>query len=556
MATKEYSFLIGDPVWAKMKGFSAWPGKIEMPPEHLKRPITKKVMHCVFFFGSYDYGWLPESDLKPYAEFKSKMNTTKKSVKKAIDEIEAYIAGGCKSNAATIVATSKAASKATPMKKTPKKEAGSGNDSKLDASSAEDDEDAEFDALFSESKTPAKTPASSGKKRNKSAEGNNGEVDSASKPKKAKTKTPNKKAAKAEEKSAKSEEDDLESTGAETDDGTPNHINNRKSATSAVSSFLDRPYLNRPPPSSPTLIESASKVMAEKDIQPSTLKFGFLGLGIMGSGIVKNLLNSGHSVTVWNRTLEKCKDFVKAGAKEALTPGDVIAESDITFSCVADPQVAKDMVFGNCGVLTEINTTKGYVEMTGIDADTSQDIAEAISLKGGRYLEAQVQGSKEQSSEGSLVLLVAGDKSLFDDCTSCFQAMGKNSFYLGEVGNASKMNLVLQLMGGVALAGLAEGMALADRAGLQQKDILEVLQLTGLACPLMVEKGKAIIEGGFPTSHPLKHMQKDLKLSLNMGDQLDQPLPLTASANEVFKHAKRLGYGDHDTSAVYIRARF
>merc|ERR1712021_12330 len=134
-------------------------------------------------------------------------------------------------------------------------------------------------------------------------------------------------------------------------------------------------------------------------------------------------------------------------------------------------------------------------------------------MGGGRYLEAQLQGSKEQSNEGSLV-------------------------------------------SGVALAGLAEGMALADRAGLQQKDILEVLQLTGLARPLMVEKGKAIIEGGFPTSHPLKHIQKDLKLSLNMGDQLDQPLPLTASANEVFKHAKRLGYGDHDTSAVYIRARF
>ena len=294
---------------------------------------------------------------------------------------------------------------------------------------------------------------------------------------------------------------------------------------------------------------------------------------------------------MWNRTAEKCKDFVKAGAKEAMTPGDVIAECDITFSCVADPQAAKDMVFGNCGVLGEINTVKGYVEMTGIDADTSQDIAEAINLKGGRYLEAQVQGSKDESNDGTLVVLVAGDRSLFDDCQSCFQvfyfafsfnpqnniyeetvflkcvriltyisssqqAMGKNSFYLGDVGNASKMNLVLQLMAGVTLAGLAEGMALADRAGLQQKDILEVLQLTSLACPLMQEKGKAIIEGGFPTNHPLQHMQKDLKLSLNMADQLEQPLPLTASANEVFKHAKRLGYGEHDTSAVYIRARF
>ncbi|KDR09657.1 Putative oxidoreductase GLYR1-like protein, partial [Zootermopsis nevadensis] len=303
-------------------------------------------------------------------------------------------------------------------------------------------------------------------------------------------------------------------------------------------------------------VESVSQTLKQKNILPSPLKFGFLGLGIMGSGIVKNLLNSGHSVIVWNRSPDKCRDFVKAGAEQGQTPSDVILAADITFSCVADPQAAKDMVFGNCGVLLETSSAKGYVEMTGIDAETSQDIAEAINAKGGRYLEAQVQGSKTQAEEGTLVILAAGDRSLFDDCQSCFKAMGKNSFYLGEVGNASKMNLVLQLMAGVTLAGLAEGMALADRAGLQQKDVLEVLELTSLACPTILEKGKAIIEGGFPTHLPLQHMQKDLKLSLYMGDQLEQPLPLTASTNELFKHAKRLGYGEHDASAVYIRARF
>ncbi|KYM89493.1 Putative oxidoreductase GLYR1 like protein [Atta colombica] len=251
-----------------------------------------------------------------------------------------------------------------------------------------------------------------------------------------------------------------------------------------------------------------------------------------------------------------CTDFVKAGAKQGLTPSDVVLAADITFSCVADPQAAKDMVFGNCGVLTEISPDKSYVEMTGIDAETSQDIAEAINGKGGRYLEAQVQGSKTQAQEGTLVILAAGDRSLFDECQSCFEAMGKNSFFLGEVGNASKMNLVLQLMAGVTLAALAESMALADRAGLRQKDILEVLELTSLACPAILEKGKAIVEGGFPTQLPLQHMQKDLRLSLSMSDQLEQPLPLAAAANEVYKHARRLGYGAHDASAVYIRARF
>jgi 3-hydroxyisobutyrate dehydrogenase-like beta-hydroxyacid dehydrogenase len=110
----------------------------------------------------------------------------------------------------------------------------------------------------------------------------------------------------------------------------------------------------------------------------------------------------------------------------------VIAECDITFSCVADPQVAKDMVFGNCGVLSEITTVKGYVEMTGIDADTSQDIAEAINLKGGRYLEAQVQGSKDEAQDGTLVVLVAGDRSLFDDCQSCFQVSILRKLHLGQ----------------------------------------------------------------------------------------------------------------------------
>jgi len=535
MSKDEYSFRVGDAIWGKVKGYSAWPGKIVLPPDGMKRPAMKKVMHCILFFGTHDYAWIMEPDLKPYIDFREKLAGGKKktgSFVKAIAEIEAYISG-----------------KGIEL---PELKTGSADES-ADDSKLEDAADAEFNALLSADKKAAAaaagaTPSSTAKKAKKRSASTDSDTDSSS------TKKPKGRPDKKNRNGTAMA--DLSSVDEDNDSASPmvNH-SKKKSVRDAVSNFLDRPKLDRP--ASPSLdISTSSQILRDKDIQPSKLSFGFLGLGIMGSGIVKNLLNSGHSVTVWNRTAEKRLEFTKNGAKEALTPGDVIAEADITFSCVSDPQAAKDMVFGNCGVLSEINTTKGYVEMTGIDADTSQDIAEAISLKGGRYLEAQVQGSKEQANDGTLVILVAGDKSLFDDCQSCFQAMGKFSFHLGEVGNASRMNLVLQLMSGVALAGLAEGMALADRAGLQQKDILEVLGLTGLACPMMVEKGKAILEGAFPPAHPLQHMQKDLKLSLNMGDQLEQPLPLTATANEVFKHAKRLGYGEHDTSAVYIRARF
>lgn len=183
------------------------------------------------------------------------------------------------------------------------------------------------------------------------------------------------------------------------------------------------------------------------------------------------------------------------------------------------------MVFGNCGVLQEMDTRKSYVEMTSIDQETSKDIEDAITSKGGRYLEAQLQGSKQESEDGQLVILCSGDRSLYDDCLSAFSAMGKNSFFLNSkyfeinsnnmkknkspltgsdltfgnyryilstakiAGSATKMNLVLQLVAGVMISGLAEGMALADRIGLDMKDVMDVMKLTSMACPLVKEKG-------------------------------------------------------------------
>lgn len=132
---------------------------------------------------------------------------------------------------------------------------------------------------------------------------------------------------------------------------------------------------------------------------------------------------------------------------------------------------------------------KGYVEMTSIDHETSTDIAEAICSKGGRYLEAQIQGTRAQAGEGTLIMLAAGDRGLFDECQTCFEAVGRNSYFLGDVGNATKMNLVLQMIAGVSLVGLAESMAVAVRSGLKLKDVLEVLELTNMASPLIIDKG-------------------------------------------------------------------
>lgn len=160
----------------------------------------------------------------------------------------------------------------------------------------------------------------------------------------------------------------------------------------AAKQLLNRPLLSTRPEPPEIDMQNVSETLKSKKINPSPLRFGFLGLGIMGCGIVKNLIDSGHKVVVWNRTSEKCRKFTDAGAEVAQTPSDVIDRVDITFSCVSDPSAAKQMVFGNCGVLSSnaITEGKGYVEMTSIDAETSHDIFDGITSKGGRYLEAQV----------------------------------------------------------------------------------------------------------------------------------------------------------------------
>jgi len=299
----------------------------------------------------------------------------------------------------------------------------------------------------------------------------------------------------------------------------------------------------------------AEEKAAHKTIIPTPLRIGFLGLGIMGQGMVMNLLRSGHEVTVWNRTATKCREFVKAGALKGNNPADVVQSCDITFTCVADSTAVRDIMFGNMGVLDGISKGKCYVEMSTVDEETVQDVADAIMARGGAFLEAPVCGSRVPALEGQLLILSSGDRKLFDDCYSCFEAMGKKSFYLGnEVGTATRMKLINNMILGNVVASLAEGMALADKLSLDLEDFTEILSLGSLSCQTINHKAQAICSGRYEPHFPLQHQQKDLRLVLGLGDSVEQPLHLAAAANELYKKAKRMGYGEGDMAAVFKAA--
>ncbi|WIA09375.1 hypothetical protein OEZ85_008781 [Tetradesmus obliquus] len=280
---------------------------------------------------------------------------------------------------------------------------------------------------------------------------------------------------------------------------------------------------------------------------------GFLGLGIMGTAMCRNLLKCGafSKVIVWNRTASKCDELVAEGAVAASSPAEVVQQADITFGMLADPEAALKAALGPAGVAEGVSAGKAYVDMSTVDEATSQQIAAAVAAKGGRFLEAPVSGSKKPAIDGQLIILAAGDEALFKECEAAFSAMGKRSLFLGAVGAGARMKLVVNMVMGSMMGAFCEGMALADRAGLAQSDLLDVLGLGAMANPMFALKGPALQQRQYPPAFPLKHQQKDMRLALALGDALDQPLPVAAAANEAYKQAKSKGYADADFAAVY-----
>jgi len=280
------------------------------------------------------------------------------------------------------------------------------------------------------------------------------------------------------------------------------------------------------------------------------MKLGFVGLGIMGQPMALNLLKGGHALTVWNRTAAACASLREAGAVVAAKPADVAAACDITFAMLADPGAALAVACGPDGIGEGLGNGKGYVAMSTVDAATSARISVAVVARGARFLEAPVSGSRLPAEQGALVILAAGDKSLYDDAAPALDLMGRKRLYLGEVGRGAQMKLIVnQVMGGM-MAAFCEGLAVARVTGLQPADLLAVLDAGALANPMFRGKGPRMLDDDFAVAFPLKHMGKDLRLARALAVEMGARLPVLAAADDSFARALAAGDGELDFSVL------
>ena len=279
-------------------------------------------------------------------------------------------------------------------------------------------------------------------------------------------------------------------------------------------------------------------------------KIGFIGLGIMGKPMAKNLLKAGYELVVFDINQDAVKEVVAAGAKSAPTSKDVAQQSELVITMLPNSPHVKAAVLGENGVLEGAKPGLVLIDMSSIAPLASQEIAAAVAKKGVEMLDAPVSGGEPKAIDGSLSIMVGGSKSLFDRCTELLAKMGKSVVLCGEVGAGNTTKLANQIIVALNIAAVSEAFVLATKAGVDPELVFNAIR-GGLAGSTVMEaKGPMILSGNFKPGFKIDLHIKDLANAIETGHDVGVPLPLTASVMEILQALKVDGKGQSDHSAI------
>ena len=278
---------------------------------------------------------------------------------------------------------------------------------------------------------------------------------------------------------------------------------------------------------------------------------GFIGLGVMGSRMVKRLLDAGHTVTGYNRTRSKAQWLLDQGMQWGETPATVARSGDIVLSMVANTAALQAVTGGADGVLAGIRPGAVFVDMSTVSPTVSRALAAQVATKGAHMLDAPVSGSVITLEEGRLSLMVGGDRGAFERVLPILQDIGPKVTYVGANGLAASMKIATNLSLAVQMLAFSEGVLLAEKSGIARETAVEVLLNSVIASPMVKYRGPFVL--GLPGEawFDVNMMQKDLLLALEMGRELDVPLPTTAVTNEMLTAARGMGLADKDFAVVF-----
>ena len=279
-------------------------------------------------------------------------------------------------------------------------------------------------------------------------------------------------------------------------------------------------------------------------------KVGFIGLGIMGKPMAKNLLKAGYELVVYDINQDAVNEVVAAGAKSAPTSKDVAAQSEVVITMLPNSPHVKAAVLGENGVLEGAKPGLVLIDMSSIAPLASQEIAAAVAKKGVEMLDAPVSGGEPKAIDGSLSIMVGGNKDLFDRSTELLSKMGKSVVLCGDVGAGNTTKLANQIIVALNIAAVSEAFVLATKAGVDPELVFNAIR-GGLAGSTVMEaKAPMIMAGNFKPGFKIDLHIKDLANAIETGHDVGVPLPLTASVMEILQALKVDGKGQNDHSGI------
>ena len=279
------------------------------------------------------------------------------------------------------------------------------------------------------------------------------------------------------------------------------------------------------------------------------MTLGFLGLGIMGYPMARNLLAAGHSVALWSHTAAKCQklagDFPSL-AVPCASPSEVAARADIIFLCVGDTAMSESVTLGPDGLISQIRPGAAVVDCSTVAPSYAHRAAAALAAKQAHFLDAPCTGSKPGAEGGTLTFMVGGDVQIYEKVKPYLEPMGKQIYYCGDTGKGLHAKLTQNLILSNLLQAFNEGLVLSTRAGVDPELMLEILNNSAARSGLVAFKAPFVFRRDFSTNFSVRWMHKDIGLMLDSAAELDVPLPLTGLTRQLFQMAIAEGHADED----------
>lgn len=280
------------------------------------------------------------------------------------------------------------------------------------------------------------------------------------------------------------------------------------------------------------------------------MKIGFIGLGIMGKPMSKNLLKAGYSVVILDHHKDTTAELVALGAEKADTPKAVAAQSDIIITMLPNSPQVKDVALGENGIIAGAKEGAILIDMSSIAPLASREISEALAAKKIFMLDAPVSGGEPKAIEGTLSVMVGGDKAIFDKCYEVMKSMAGSVVHTGDIGAGNVTKLANQVIVALNIAAMSEALVLATKAGVDPDLVYQAIR-GGLAGSTVLDaKAPMVMDRNFKPGFRIDLHIKDLANALDTSHEIGAQLPLTAAVMEIMQALRADGHGQSDHSAI------